>query len=176
MGDPAPCRKESLKARREGDHFVRRDRANFAEARFQSLSHQVRDGAYALHIAVGNGATRPVVELLIKAASDVLLLVNKYGETPLHVALATGAGDDVVEVLVEYGLSALSMKDKSHKNTPLHIAAMDGCSVAVAKTLLKKCMSAIHEKNFDGMTPLDLAIDAGKCSDEVIRLLEMSDG
>lgn len=129
-------------------------------------------------MAVKAGAPRDVIETLIKAADDVLLMANKYGETPLHVALATTdhrVDDEVVEVLIANGTNALHIKDKTHKNLPIHVAAIHGCSVRVAKALLEHYMNSIHEMNMDGKTALDLAVETGKCREDVLRLFEISD-
>lgn len=175
MGDAPPRRgQEPLKQRKEGDHYVGPEGTNFSEVRFQNLSHQIRDGAYPLHMAVSAGAIRPAVELLIKEANEVLLMQNKFGETPLYVALASGAEDAVVELLIEQEPRAVHIRDKVHKNLPIHVAAMYGCGVSVAKALLEHNLSSVYEKNGDGKTASELAQECGKCSADVIRLFDIA--
>ena len=67
------------------------------------------------------------------------------------------------------------IKEKRHGNLPLHTAAQYGCSVSVAKLLLQHYPNAIHEQNLDKKTPLQLALEYNHCSDDVLRLLEISD-
>ena len=187
----------------------------------------VRDGSFPLHMAVAAGAPREVIEMLVRGSnltkppsssvsiSNVLLLTNKYGETPLHIALmdnqssivATRALDgafidtddkyDLVDILLHgdrpcssslsgidagppstssgLSLAVTRIKDKRHGNLPLHNAVQYGCSVSVAKMLLQHHPNAIHEKNHDMKTPLQIALEYNHCSDDVLRLLEISD-
>ena len=176
MGDPAPKRKPKPgKESPHPDHFVSRDDGtNFSEIRFQSMSTQVRDGAYPLHMAVQSGAPRSVLTMIIQAAEDVLLKTNKFGETPLHVALARNVEEDVIDLLVEHESQALRVTD-TNQNLPLHVAAAHGCSVRVAKTLLQQYPSSLQEKNRNGKTPFELALETGNSQAEVIRLLETKD-
>ena len=222
-----------------------------------------RDGSYPLHMAVAAaGAPREVIEMLIRGANEylelnnngnnihdktnVLLLTNKYGETPLHIALKENEkssmmgssssndwmmmvddkgndkyqmiytllhGDKVsspptspkvakkavvggvgttttaslattatatkkppnVNVASSLAHAVTRIKEKRHGNLPLHNAAQFGCSVSVAKLLLQHYTNAIHEQNLDEKTPLQLALEYNHCSDDVLRLLEISD-
>jgi len=124
-------------------------------------------------MAVSANAPLPVIEMLIKAANDVLLKTNKYGETPLHLALSLGMSEDIVETLVASAPAALHIRDKKAGNLPIHTAAQSGCSLAVAKLLLKGYPQAVEEINDDKLKPLELAIHRhGNCSDEVLYLLK----
>jgi ankyrin repeat protein len=140
---------------------------------FDAIRSQVRDGAYPLHMAIVAGAPLDVVEMLIKEASDILLETNKFGETPLHLALKHHVDDVIVEVMLQCGPKAVYMCDNAHGNTPVHTAAMMGCSVHVAKGLLETWQDAIHQMNLDGLTPLEVAISAGVCSEDVLRLFQI---
>jgi ankyrin repeat protein len=148
---------------------------------FDSLAQsQDRDGSYPLHMAVANGAPPVVVEMLIRAASeDSLLLTNKHGEKPLHLALIHQADDEAIGVLLgtsaNQTMALTHAREKRHGNLPIHTAATAGCSVVVAKKLLQGHPNSIHEKNQQLQTPLELALVSGRCSDDVVRLLELSD-
>jgi ankyrin repeat protein len=149
---------------------------------FDSLAQsQDRDGSYPLHIAVAAGAPQAVVEMLIRASAseDSLLLTNKHGETPLHLALIHRADDAVIGVLLgtssNQTMALTHAREKRNGNLPIHTAATAGCSVVVAKKLLKDHPNSIHEKNQQLHTPLELALASGRCSDDVVRLLELSD-
>jgi ankyrin repeat protein len=144
------------------------------DLRFDAANHQIRDGAYPLHMAVSSGAPLGVIEMLIKDAGDVVLKTNKYGETPLHLALMYH-DSEVAQVLISCGPDALRIREKKHGNLPIHTAAAAGLSVNVAKCLIETWPASIHEKNADGLTPLDIAAKTTMCSEEVLRLLEISD-
>ena len=175
MGDLVPRRQKKAG---HPDHFVAPDnRTNFSEGRFQSASNQIRDGAYPLHMAVKSGASISVLTMMVQAAKEVLLKTNKFGETPLHVALRAEVHDDaVIKLLIDDAGQALHMKDFLKGNFPAHVAATHGCSVCVAKRLFHHNPLALQEKNKDGMTPLDLALVTGKCSEEVLGLLQEKSG
>jgi ankyrin repeat protein len=59
------------------------------DLKFDDYNKQVRDGAYPLHIALTNGASADVIEILLKAVGgnkDVLTMKNKFGKIPMEVA------------------------------------------------------------------------------------------
>lgn len=177
MGNPAPKRKPSLD-KRDDDHPIvdatRRLSIKSTDLKFEDASHQIRDGAYPLHMAVASKASKVVVEMVMNGAPDVLTMTNKFGETPLHVAMAVGADTEIVELLLhrKEDLGALAMADKVHGNLPLHLAAIHGCRDGVALLLMTEYPGAVKVKNNDGKTPLDLAREYKHCSDDFIRLLE----
>jgi hypothetical protein len=180
MGNRAPP--HTTRNSKEGtQHFVPdtagKPSGNPIDLWYESLTHQIRDGSYPLHEAVAAGAPRGVIEMILKEADDVLLFTNKHGETPLHVALANKfiMGGDVMDILAGTNLSIARVKEKDHGNLPIHTAAIHGCSVAVAKKLLEIHPNSIHEKNDDFKTPLDLAMEHGRCSEDVVRLFTISD-
>jgi ankyrin repeat protein len=132
-------------------------------------------------MAVAAGAPQAVVEMLIRASAseDSLLLTNKHGETPLHLALIHRADDEVIGVLLgtssNQTMALTHAREKRHGNLPIHTAATTGCSVVVAKKLLQGHTNAIHDKNLQLQTPLEVALASGRCSDDVVRSLELSD-
>ena len=163
-------------------HFVTdlagRSNLQCADTMYGVLDHQVRDGSYPLHMAIAAGAPVNVIGLIVGEVrgKGILQLVDKHGETPLHFAVAGRSSDEVVDLLCEATetVGLMHVKDKSG-NLPVHIAAMKGCSTSVAKRLLLLFPQSIHETNNEMKTPLDLALEHGKCSDEVVRLFEISD-
>ena len=181
MGDPAPPRKgEQVHM----DHDLLNPSAGMGakssiDYRFDLSIQQIRDGAYPLHMAVGSGASLEVVEMLLKEAGDVAATkTNKFGETALHVALRSQTSSpEVVKVLIQAAPTALHVREKKGGNLPIHYAAKFGCSnsVAVAKALLENWEEAILERNDEHMSPLDLARQSDKCSEDVFRLLELTD-
>ena len=144
-----------------------------------SLGHQVRDGSYPLLMAIQNGTTCPVVETMLWGNRDNLLLhTNKFGETALHLALCHAENDHgVTTMLLESSKNAflVQTKDKKQGNLPIHFAAMRGSYVIIVKQLLRLYPDSIFEKNGAGKTPLDLAVMYGRCKEEIVRLLEISE-
>lgn len=168
-----------------------------SETQFEDRSIQIRDGSYPLHMAISNGAPQSVIEMLIKAAPDCLSLTDKFDRTCLHLAVANGATKDtmsavdssamqeiqveneprttlqVIELLHSMGNKEISSQDKS-KNLPLHTALQGGCSVECANYLIQAYPPALHVKNKNGMTPLDVTLKFANCSKEVLHLLKLS--
>jgi ankyrin repeat protein len=189
MGSPAPKARKSL-AGKPTDHPLMdpqgRSGCGFSQHAMSTrydllLSSQVRDGSYPLHMAVQSGAPCSVVEMLIREERDALLLKNKFGETPIHLALRDGAPApdtvcDIAELLLKYSPSEVPKTRDERGNLPLHVAVTHGCSVHVAKGLLEAWPGSIHERSAppNSLTALELAIQHGKCSDNVLRLLSIS--
>jgi ankyrin repeat protein len=179
IGNLASRKTSSMSDSKSIDHVIIDQSAGMrtihsVDLRFDAANRQIRDGAYPLHMAVSSGAPLGVIEMLIKDADDVVLMTNKYGETPLHLALMQH-DSEVVQVLIGCGPDALRIRDMKHGNLPIHTAAVAGLSVHVAKYLIETWPESIHEKNADGLTPLDIAAKNTNCSEEVLRLLEISD-
>lgn len=177
MGSPAPRTRVNPLAPKPTDHMTFDPKLNVQDSvdlRYQGHGTQLRDGAYPLHMAVIAGASVGVLELLIKEAPDVLLLTNKLGETPLHLALQQTRNEDVVELLLRCEPKAIRVRDK-HGDLPIHVAARSGCSIHIGKDLLELWPESIHETNGSSLTPMVLAIQHGNCSDDVLRLLEITD-
>lgn len=166
---------------------------SLADTLFEERSKQIRDGSYPLHIATSNGAPRKVIEMLMKAAPDVLSLTDKFGRTCLHLAVATGATIDssvpidqnqdmyikyqpkitldTIKLLYSMDKSQLSTHDVA-KNLPLHTALQGCCSIECVKFLLQHYPHAIHKKNKDGMTPFEVALKFSCCSKDISNVLK----
>jgi len=163
---------------------------SIAARRFEDRSCQVRDGAYPLHIAIANGASLRVLQMLIKKAPEVASKTDKFGRTCLHLAIMNGGhSNDVAEsesnqeaknvVMLEV-VKLIHSFDNSQVKTidkkgylPLHIACEVGCSIEIAKNLINAYPSSIQMMNKDGKYPLDVAVASGYCSKDL--MLELSD-
>lgn len=161
------------------DHNQGMDHATFTDLQFAQAHAQIRDGAYPLHMALRNGASVGVVEMLIKASegsdigSNILLLENKWGETPLHVACAAAADEDVIRILVQMAPEAAHRQDHQG-NLPVHDLVVQGesCTVHAAKDLLEVWPGMVFATNQAGKTALDMASCHG-CSPEVLHLMDI---
>eukprot|EP00978_Attheya_sp_CCMP212_P014973 scaffold38427_cov52-Attheya_sp.AAC.4 len=148
------------------------------ELRFLDRGIQIRDGAYPLHMLLaGPNVDIEMVENFIVEAPDILVLVDKFGRTPLHVALENRKDGPMIDMLLltKDGRKATRMSTTQKENLPIHVATAAGCSVQVAKALLLIHPNAIHQENCDGQNPFEVAMTSGKCSPDVIRLLEITD-
>ena len=175
MGDRPPSPTSDAPLNPIVDHNAGMTSKDLTDLRFESIQRQVRDGAYPIHMALEAGACLAVIELLIKGAPEYLLETNKFGETPLHVAIRRHASEDVIRVLLAHGKYALEFREDRYGNMPIHVAACVGCSVHVAKDILELWPSMIHQMNYYEKSPIDLAIEGGKCSPEVMELLCLTD-
>uniref|UniRef100_K3WIT4 Uncharacterized protein n=1 Tax=Globisporangium ultimum (strain ATCC 200006 / CBS 805.95 / DAOM BR144) TaxID=431595 RepID=K3WIT4_GLOUD len=97
-------------------------------------------------------------------------LQDASGCTALHVAAMRGfvAGCAVLletECDSDEDVETLCLGVDTRGRTPLHWSLLSGSSscgkAAVAKYLVHKCMAALHVSDFDGITPLHLAIWRG---------------
>jgi len=126
---------------------------------------------YPLHIAVINGASLEVVRLLNFQNEKVLTMKYKEGNTPLTVAIKYNAKTEIINFMLAENEMLPTLLDK-RANTPLHIACMYGRCEDVIETLMLSFPEGLHVKNFEGLTPLDLALRSSDCSDDIIDLLQ----
>ncbi|XP_067172959.1 LOW QUALITY PROTEIN: B-cell lymphoma 3 protein, partial [Apteryx mantelli] len=122
---------------------------------------QDEDGDTALHIAVaqGNlGAARRLVGLFLQGRRD-LDVYNRLRQTPLHLAVIT-AQPALVRLLVAHGASPAA--PDRHGRTAAHLA----CEQRSARCL-RELLAApgappdLEARNYDGLTPLHVAVGAG---------------
>ena len=114
--------------------------------------------SYPLNIALQNGGSPDVLELLINAGKDVILKRDGSDRTgALSVALSHRPRDlDAIELIMFSNLQSLTVTDRK-LNYPLHLACAKGASVAVLERLYSHYPAALFQKNFHGETPLDVA-------------------
>ena len=63
---------------------------------------------------------------------------------------------DIIELLLSYKVNLLK-KESSYGNTALHISCLKGDKIA-CKLLFSSCQEAASEMNYQGETPLHLAV------------------
>ena len=163
-------------------HFVSDSagKANLGLAKSHAFGDQIRDGSFPMLMAIENGASCHVIEKMLARHREehLLHLTNKYYETALHLALMRPTFDDgLIPMLLQTTQASLMVQTREarHGNLPIHIAAIMGCSEPIVKELLSLYPDSIFEKNSDGMTPLDLALEYGRCNEYIVRALEISD-
>uniref|UniRef100_A0A3Q3BDN1 Palmitoyltransferase n=1 Tax=Kryptolebias marmoratus TaxID=37003 RepID=A0A3Q3BDN1_KRYMA len=119
-----------------------------------SMHHAVTGGNIAVHYLWETGMFR---------FSDT----DMYKVTPLHLAASTGNIDMVQYLLRRCAVDAVDQQGA----TALHIAAERG-GVEVCWTLLQKAgCRLLHQKNYSGLTPLDLSQQGKTFHQQLTKLL-----
>jgi ankyrin repeat protein len=142
--------------------------------RFDERQKQIRDGAYPLHIALHNReVTVPVIEMLVKAAPEVLLQQDKHGRTPLHVALEENTADDVIATVIECEPLAMLVHETQYGNLPIHTAAASsGVNIHLIKLMVSKWPEMVNERNNAQLTPRELAVQEQNDRPELLQILQ----
>ncbi|KAK3739735.1 hypothetical protein QZH41_016183 [Actinostola sp. cb2023] len=140
----------------------------------QLTAIQNDDGDTALHLAVINcqfAAVEGLVSVMKSLQGDFINIFNYLRQTPLHLASITKQ-PLAAECLLRGNANA-SLCDR-HGNTPVHTACSHG-DVGCLRVLLDRRLRKetefpeIHWQNYDGYTPLHLAVIKG--NREIIKML-----
>nr|ALG40994.1 NF-kappa B [Actinia tenebrosa] len=141
----------------------------------QLTAVQNDDGDTALHLAVINcqfNATESLVSVMKDLPGDLVNEYNYLRQTPLHLAVLTKQ-PCAAECLMKGNAKATSCD--RHGNTPVHIACAQG-DIGCLKVLLNKKLRKeseefpeIHWQNYNGFTPLHLAVIRG--NREIIKMI-----
>lgn len=114
-------------------------------------------GRTPLHVACDHDAPALVIEALMKAYPEASLSVGTSNMNPLHITCSSHhASADIVRILLEtssLGKQMSSMRDVDG-DTPLHAACRCGAPIEVLKLLLTANPAAVHERDYEGLTPL----------------------
>jgi hypothetical protein len=165
---------------REDPGAASRQHTLFTEEKvYNYLSHhletkKVRESyTYPLNMALEKDADATVIKALIDA--DRAVLGGKDGleqEGSLHILLKHHQNNaNIVDAILVANPSSVMVEDR-HFNTPLHIACRSGASMDVIRHLLQWHPDALAKRNFQGLTPLDVARTNGHmCSDGVAYFL-----
>ncbi|OEU18540.1 ankyrin [Fragilariopsis cylindrus CCMP1102] len=122
-----------------------------------------RDGWTALHHACNRRCPYPnVVESLIRAYPDALLIVEEKGWLPLHYACRFKAPKEVVRLLLQMypdkGSAGVSRPDRKGRS-PLYYAVRYDAPSGVVGLLLEVDASAVLEEDQNADSPLALVWD-----------------
>jgi Ankyrin repeats (3 copies) len=126
------------------------------EARVVCCSDEYRT---ALHVACDEDAPAVVICALLRAHPAAACAVGTSRMTPLHITCSSQhASVHVVRVLLELGdssstLQQLQMRDVDG-DTALHAACRCGAPIEVLQLLLQAHPAAVHERDYEGLTPL----------------------
>lgn len=112
---------------------------------------------YPLHLAIQAKASFQVIQQLIDAAPQVLLIPDgAMKETPLHVLLKQCPDVTLVDSILLTQPKCVLMRDR-HDNTVLHLACQRGVTQDVLRHLCILFPRALQRINLHGKTPLQLA-------------------
>lgn len=114
-----------------------------------------QDGRRPLHMACADDAPAVVVQALLKAYAEASVMVGTSGMTPLHLTCSSAhASVHVVRVLMELGYAQQCNIRDLDGDTPLHAACRSGAPLEVLEVLLRANPAAVHERDYEGLTPL----------------------
>jgi ankyrin repeat protein len=130
---------------------------------------------YPIHIALQSSATDEVVKLLVLQHPATLVNGDNANRVPLSIALRRGSPSSILNLLLSSNPQAASIPD-ARNFYPLHHACArrigrDRIELPLLRRLAEAYPDAVHKRNFDGNTPLDLAQSGGLFDDGAINYL-----
>ncbi|XP_018587758.2 B-cell lymphoma 3 protein homolog [Scleropages formosus] len=147
-------------------HHIERDHLSQEVA---LATRQDDDGDTALHIAVVQGleeVVRRLIYVLTQTGRD-LDIYNNLMQTPLHLAVITHQAN-LVQALLNAGADPGTL-DRNGQ-TAAHLCCEHGLRSCLALILkYSECQSCLKVRNYEGLTPLHLAVQKG--DKELVRLL-----
>ena len=126
---------------------------------------ELQEGESSLHVAIRNGRSSIVAELLSQGESTVAM--NSRGLTPLHTAAARGDIESL-KLMLSHTDNVDVRSQQVNKDTPLGIAAQYGHGDIIR--LLSQHRADFNARNNNDYTPLMIAAYEGK-ADSVKELL-----
>jgi hypothetical protein len=132
-----------------------------------------KDYQYPINIAINNGASCDVIQVLAFAAPEVLIKPEGVqGLTTLQIALLKQPKNHkLVETLLHANPAAATILT-NHQNTLLHMACQRACPLSVVRAFYKANPRALQCRNFHGETPVTLAQRTISCPDDVLNYLQ----
>lgn len=132
-----------------------------------------RDYQYPVNIAINNGASCEVIQVLASAAPEVLIKPEgAQGLTTIQLALQKEPKNyKLMEVLLQAN-PAVATIPTIHQNTLLHLACQRACPLAMVQAFYRANPKALHHRNFHGETPVILAQRTLCCPEDVLNYLQ----
>ena len=114
-----------------------------------------------LHSTCAREPPLSVVSALLKAYPEGAAKQDDNGMYPLHYACANRASPKIIQLLLNVYSEARFQRVKVSGALPIHLAAQWGVSsILVMKYLLKENNSLASARDSEGLSPLELIIDA----------------
>jgi hypothetical protein len=149
--------------------------------RYSKQSSAQETFQFPVNIALKNAASPEVVELLAKAAPEILIKPDgpeQVGSLGIALMVIDNWCDDnttankIVDVLLRVNPDCAKGTDK-HGNTPLHLAARFNC---LSNEMITKIYDAhpesVNQRNFNGRTPLQVAQMNSSVPENIVDLLQ----
>lgn len=132
---------------------------------------------YPLNIAIRNRVQYAAIELLVKAAPQVMAIPDgSMKEGSLSILLKNDPQDmRLADLLLLSNPASAKLLDK-HNNTPLHIACQYGASLPIVKHICILHPGALKMKNRFGQTPIQVAQRSNRSGDVAFYLLVKQKG
>mmetsp|Transcript_7538 Transcript_7538/g.10817 ORF Transcript_7538/g.10817 Transcript_7538/m.10817 type:complete len:671 (-) Transcript_7538:105-2117(-) len=145
----------------------------------QLKRRQLKDFSYPVNIALYNGASVEVLELLVNAAPEILGEQDgPEGCSSISLLLQRGQElyqkDDLMKIMnlmLSRNPLCTQLLDK-RSNYPLHVACSKGYPLRVIERLVSAYPKAMESKNFHGQTPLEVSQKIGLGNDDVTDYLQ----
>jgi ankyrin repeat protein len=149
-------------------------------------------GKNALHVVCCLHPPLAVVTAIHEISPNCVQGVDKNGHTPLHSAVLWGAPPQVLDFLINCCPIA-ALKKECRGKTPLHLLcencfsekACDICMIRnlylgeplrrVLNSIIKAAPESINEEDFDGLSPIEIAINGDADADVVHALQRASE-
>lgn len=148
--------------------------ASVADDGEQSKRKRTKLDSYSLpiNIALKSNASLDVLKVLCEAGPAVLAEQDGPEScNSLSTALYLEKSIDVMQLLIKANPDSAKTLDR-HSNLPLHVACFKGSSLQVVHLLVTNHPLSVKQKNFNGLTPLEIAQRTQKCEDAVIDYLQ----
>ncbi len=114
-----------------------------------------------IHSACAREPPLSVVAALLESYPEGAMKQDDNGMYPIHYACANHASAEVIQLLLNYYPDGRYQRIETSGALPIHLAAQWGVSsIMVMKHLLRENNSLASARDSEGLSPLDIAIDA----------------
>ena len=120
---------------------------------------------------------RPLVKIIIEEHPNIFTKTDKSGEKSLYAAI-TKKRNELVQFICEQHPNINSVLEKScpraREETCIHAAIKNGGSTNLAYKLIEKAsQKVLCIQDFQGLTPLHLAVEYDRCTVEHLQTIEI---